>query len=160
MIERLKASKALILTCTIAGTVLAILAPYGTGEFSVPYRIVFWVGLCFAGGFGAGLSDLVLQKLGHSVGTWKRAFLQSMGGTIIVTIMMVGLSLMLSGPVSLKQVLTIIFYVWVISISISVIGALTDRKQFEQGDTDTRSLLFDRLPMHLKSADIYALAAE
>jgi len=57
-----------------------------------------------------------------------------------------------------QQTLTILFYIWVISATISGIGLLVSKSG--QTTDDTRPALYERLPPHLRSADIYALSAE
>jgi len=51
----------------IAGVILAILAPLGTSRYSLIERLAYWVGLCAAGGVGAGLIDILAMRFNWSL---------------------------------------------------------------------------------------------
>ena len=150
----------LVTTCVVAGLVLAILAPLGTDQFSVLVRLVFWIGLCFVGGLGAGLADLIFARIGIKPGPWLCAFAQSITSTLAVFSLMLLMELNLGGTLEKSSVLSILFYVWVISAAISTIGALIRISRASAIQEVDTPLLFGRLPPQLRSADIYALAAE
>jgi len=114
-----------IITCGLAGTVLAILAPYGTHSFSLIGRFAFWVGLCLAGGVGAWLTDLFSSLFKIELSPWARVFSQSITATIVVTLAMILMNLSIGATVSGSAIALLFFYVWVIAITISTIGQLS-----------------------------------
>ena len=148
-----------IVTCLLAGTVLAILAPYGTTSLSLFGRFAFWIGLCFAGGFGAGLTDIIAKLLKFKLAPWTRVLAQSITATIVVTITMLLMNLSIGAQLSGAQIALLFFYVWVVSMTISTIGYFTSRTSV-RSETPLRPTLFERLPMHLRNSDIHALSAE
>lgn len=156
----LKSAMPAIITCAVAGTVLAVLSPYGTHYLSLPARFAFWVGLCLAGGLGAGLTDIIANHFAIKLAPWTRVFAQSVTATLVVTAAMILLNLSIGSSVNGAQIALLFFYVWVISITISTIGHLTARARAQHQEAPVRPALYARLPMHLRSGEIYALSAE
>ncbi len=149
----------LILTSAIAGLILAILAPLGTHYFSFLKRIIFWVGLCIAGGFGAGIVNGIATRLGWILKEEVISFGQSIGATISVSLVY----FLIFPPNTLQSGLVTILYIWVISCVISGVGYLLNRQNTYKNSTpqkNDRATLFDRLPPKLRQADIYAISAE
>lgn len=155
----LKLAMPAAVTCLVAGTILAILAPYGTHSFSLSGRFSFWVELCFAGGFGACLTDVRAKQFNIKLAPWPRVFAQSITATFVVTLAMILMDLSIGGAVTGAQIALLFFYVWVISITISTVGHLLARTPtIPQGPP--RPALFERLPMHLRNSEIHDLSAE
>lgn len=150
----------MVVTCVVAGTVLAILAPYGTSNFTLLFRFIFWVGLCFAGGLGAAFTDFVLNKTGRQYSPMVRALWQSLGASIVVAAHLLWLTLKFEGPISFGQFALTFFYIWVIAITISGIGNLTARSSEINDESNSKPAIFERLPLRLRASEIYALAAE
>jgi len=151
----------MLLICFIAGSALAILAPYGTHAFPVFYRFVYWVSLTFAGGLGAASIDVFVMLRKKPLHNWLHAFAQSIAATIAVFIVLVVMMQLTYGLPSLASLLLLLFYIGVIAAIITAIGALIRaREAYENLETPTRPALYERLPAHLRSAVIYALAAE
>ncbi len=159
MKETLKKFAPLLVTSCIAGVILSILGPFGTSRLSFLERIVYWVGLCAAGGVGAGLSDLLAQKLKWSLTVWQQMIGQSIGSTLMVCAFLFGMW----PPTSILGVILTLFYVWIVAIVICGVGALM-RQAKAQTHTDKimpeRASLLERLPPKLRSAEIYAISAE
>lgn len=148
-----------LLTPILAGVVLAILAPFGTGYFAVPLRFLYWIGLTLAGGFGAVAVDIILRKKAPNTSVWIWAALQSAGATLAVAPFVFGLH----SPSSVTSILMTLFYIWVIAIVITAFGQLSTRKS-EAAIAETsgpkRSPLLDRLPPKFRDAELYAISSE
>ena len=151
----------MIITSVIAGFILSILAPYGTGNFSLVTRLAFWTGLCIAGGCGAGGFDLLLSKFKRSIKPWQQALGQSIGATVMVSLLYFGLTLITASAMpSIGTVFQILFYIWVISITICGVGMLIRAKRIVPTIIPSRPALIERLKPHLRNAEIYAISAE
>ncbi len=151
----------MMLTCLAAGIVLGILAPFDTNRLSTMFRFTYWIGLCLAGGLGASATDYIAHKLKKDLSIWPCAFFQSITAAMAVFAVIIWLTYHLGGSFQdpFDAVMTF-FYIWVISMTISSIGALM-RQRDDVGDSaPSRPTLYERLPPKLRSAEIYALAAE
>ncbi len=159
-----KSISPMLITCLAAGTLLAVLAPFGTQGFAPVHRFAYWIGLCLAGGIGAAAVSYYEQRRGIELRPWPMAFLQSVTSALAVLCVILAMSWYYYGKPTLFHVGQTMFYVWVISLAISSIGALIRQgKQAASGDAandPTRAALYQRLPPKLREAEIYALAAE
>lgn len=160
MFKYSKALMPLIITCVVAGSVLAILAPLGTDGIKLPWRYVFWIGLCLVGGIGAGITDVLAKLFKLELNNWQCALGQSFTASLAVSAVIFIGTLLNYGLPNWSQFFSILFYVWVISAAISLIGALIRKNKINVDTASKRPALYERLPPHLRSADIYALAAE
>jgi len=145
----------------IAGVILAILAPLGTSRYSLIERLAYWVGLCAAGGVGAGLIDILAMRFNWSLKSWVRALGQSVGSTLCVVTAL----FLLFPPYNLISAAMTVFYVWVIAIVMCSIGLVIKKAQGRGLDSqtniqNTRPDILERLPPKLRRADIYAISAE
>lgn len=148
-----------VLTCSLAGVVLSVLAPYGTINFSWAYRLLFWIGLCMAGGLGAG--GVAYLTRARNFGPLVNALCQSLGATLCVSVFVIGLNYGENGSVTLIQVAYTLFYIWVIAITLSLIGNYLGRAQAAHAAPESkRPVLYDRIKPRLRSADVYALSSE
>lgn len=147
-----------LLTPTVlAGLVLTILAPLGTHNFAFGGRALYWIGLCLAGGLGAGLFDLLNKKFGLTQNVGLTAFAHSIFATIAVAAFIFSIF----EPSTIFGALATLFYIWVIAIVISGIGALMGARNAPVPTAnDARPALYDRLTPKLRSAEIYAIASE
>ncbi len=149
-----------VATSAIAGAILAILAPYNTTQFAFLHRLLFWVGLCFAGGIGAACGNFLLDRLSQNPPGWVCALTQSLGATLLVFTCFWLLHTVTQGvPTGLFYVL-VPFYIWVIAILISGFGVLLHSRAGGTPVADQRPAIFERLKPALRSADIYALTSE
>jgi len=156
----IKSLMPMITVCTIAGIVLAIMAPYGTHAFSPLYRFIYWVGLCLAGGLGAESVNLLVHIFKLKLGKWQSALAQSVTSTLAVSAIILVMATLAYGMPNLKNFLQTMFYVWVIATIITFIGALLSGQKQAREAAPKRAALYERLPPKLRRADIYALAAE
>ena len=156
----------MITVCAIAGVVLAIMAPYGTHVFSPLYRFIYWTGLSMAGGLGASVVDLfahIFKKnlvFKKSLGKWQIALAQSVTSTLAVLAILLIMAASTYGLPSAKAIFATMFYIWIVAAIITFIGALLNGQKKAREATPKRAALYERLPPKLRSADIYALAAE
>jgi len=151
----------MMITCTIAGVVLSILAPFGTHQFAAPYRFAYWVGLCLAGGFGASVINIIEHLRNKKFSPWLCAFYQSITASLAVSASILFITFRAIGQMpSAQNFFLTLFYVWVISITIASVGALIASRPKNNETAPSRAALYERLPPKLRSADIYALAAE
>ena len=150
----------MIVTCVLAGSVLAILAPLGTSQVPTLPRFSLWIGLCLVGGFGASIVEIVAKAFGWRLKQWQTSIAQSFTASIAVAGAMLVLTSFLIGMPDWRQSLVILFYVWVISATISGIGLLVTKSGQVTDGAPARIALYERLAPHLRSADIYALSAE
>lgn len=140
-----------------AGLILTILAPLGTHRFTLGSRAFYWIGLCLAGGLGAGLFDLLNRKFSLTQKTVFIAFAHSIFATIAVAAFIFFLFV----PSSLLSALATLFYIWMIAIVISGIGGLIGvRNTPAPAPIDARPALYERLSPKLRNADIYAITSE
>jgi len=150
----------MLITCLIAGVILAIMAPYGTHAFSPLYRFAYWVGLCLAGGLGAGAMEMFVYLFKLKLGKWQLALAQSVTSTLAVSTIILIMAINAYGMPSMKNFFQTMFYVWVVAATITIIGALLNNQNEGSETTPKRAALYERLPPKLRSADIYALCAE
>ena len=147
-------------TALVAGLALSIMAPYGTHQFSLIYRVMFWVGLCMAGGLGTMTSQAIIDKAGLELKSWQRVFLHSLGATIFVWVCFLGLNLYLGYAPTAEFYYLTPFYIWVIGVIICGFGELLHRRDASAHSGAARPAIFERLKPALRKADIYALSAE
>ncbi len=161
MHQTIKNMAPMMAICLIAGVVLAIIAPYGTQQLSPTFRFTYWIGLCLAGGLGASATDLIVHLFKKKLSIWPSAFFQSITAALAVYAVVIWLTYRLSGrlPAPFDALMTF-FYVWVISITISSIGALFRKQNKDEIALPSRAALYERLAPKLRNAEIYALAAE
>lgn len=146
-----------LVTPMIAGLILTILAPFGTGNFDLLWRATYWMGLCLAGGLGAMAAQRVMVRLKLSESGWRYSVGQSLGSTLAVA------PFVIAGfpNMNLFQILLTLFYIWVIAIVITVVAEMAGRKTTEETISEpVRPALLDRLPMHLRSSELYAAMSE
>ncbi len=150
----------MITVCAIAGVILAIMAPYGTHVFSPLYRFIYWTGLSLAGGLGASIVILFAHLFKLKLGKWQMALAQSVTSTLAVLSIILIMAASTYGMPSAKAIFVTMFYIWVVAATITIIGALLNGQKKARETAPNRAALYERLPPKLRSADIYALAAE
>ncbi len=146
----------LFVTSCLAGLVLSILGPFGTARLNWLERLVYWVGLCMAGGLGAGLFDALNARFKWTHKPWIMALGQSVGATLCVASVM----FLIFPPWKASYVFITLFYIWVVAIVICGFGVLMRQAKQSAAPDKIRPDLLNRLPPKLRSADIYAISAE
>lgn len=138
-----------------------VLAPFGTHNFSFLGRAVFWVGMCLAGGLGALSVQLAIKRWMPSLTGWRYTLLQSLGATAAVAPFVIGGFGYGFGQISPASLVITLFYIWVIAIVITAVGELAGRQSTSpQDEGSQRSALMDRLPLHVRGADLYGVISE
>jgi len=151
-----------MITPLFAGVILAIFAPYSTHSFSLPIRILYWVGLCLAGGIGAVIADKAITKLdvfkpaNSRNFNWQRALAQSFGATLAVAPFV----LFIHTTGQWQYFLLTLFYIWVIAIVIATVAELFRERFQSETNKPTHSALFDRLPPKFRNATLFAISSE
>ncbi|WP_051279792.1 LytTR family DNA-binding domain-containing protein [Hellea balneolensis] len=147
-------------TSAIAGVILSILGPYGTTAFSLPLRFIYWLGLCMAGGLGAAAFDTLMTRKNVPYKPWASALGQSIGATLMVSLILLGFTIATYGWPGWFHILTMPFFIWVISIIICGVGELSRQRKHIVPLENKRPDIFERLKPSLREADIYALSSE
>lgn len=151
----------LLVTSAVAGGVLAILAPLGTSNFSLLGRFSYWIGMCLAGGLGAGAVEYGIKLIGKTLQRWPLALAQSFGATTAVSLF----AFQIHNTPNTTSVVMTLFYIWVVSITICAVGALQRHKPVDtdfqsSAEADALPPLLPRLKPALRNAQIYALEAQ
>ncbi|MEL6687474.1 MAG: LytTR family DNA-binding domain-containing protein, partial [Pseudomonadota bacterium] len=146
-----------LLPPAIAGVILTILAPLGTQYFGLVGRALYWIGLCFAGGIGALLMQLWLDRWKNPANAIVRTFLRSLGATLAVApFVLFGV-----GSTSPTVVGITLFYIAVIALVITAVSErFTHRPEAGSTIEIDRPPLMERLPLKLQGADLYAAVSE
>lgn len=152
--------KPLLLTSIVAGGILAILAPYGTSSQTLFYRCAFWIGLCIAGGLGAGFANKILERQRPGAQPWQRIAAQSLGATVCVWLCFLGLTVLTHGLPPASFYYLIPFYIAVIAVVICGFGELLRNRKAVAEPIHTDAALRARLKPALRRAEIYALSAD
>ena len=138
---------------------MAVLAPLGTDQFSLLGRFSYWIGLCLAGGIGAGAVQYGLSRMGQKPSRWPLALAQSFGASAAVSLFI----FQIHATPNLFSVASTLFYIWVIAMTISAVGAIQTKRDTTAASAQTQELppaLMSRLKPALRRADIYALEAQ
>lgn len=151
-----RATFPLILISTIAGVILSILAPYGTGRLPLFWRMIYWIGLCIAGGLGTLFYTGLQKKFQWSETLWLTALGQSIGATAGVSVFIFGLA----GQFTWIGTFITLFNIWVVGIVICGIGVLLNKNANVSETQEKTAQLYERLPPKFRSADIYAITSE
>jgi len=147
----------------IAGIFLSILSPYGTDHLSVSSRFFFWTVFCLLGAFGAAVFKPAARKLGYSPGPIALAIGQSISASILITIMLAGWNNYRSNKLDPSEILVLFFFVWTISLVITVVAHLAERAVHTEPalpEKEARAPIFERIKPNLRSGEIYGLMAE
>lgn len=146
-----------LVTPIIAGSILTILAPFGTHNFDFMWRAIYWVGLCLAGGLGAMAAHEIMVRLKLSESGWRHSVGQSLGSVAAVApFVIAGFSNM-----DLTGLLMTLFYIWVIAIVITVVAEMAGRKPATDVSSESaHPTIMERLPMNLRETDLYAAMSE
>ena len=150
-----------LLPPAIAGVILTILAPLGTQYFGLVGRALYWIGLCFAGGIGALLMQLWLDRWKNPSSAIVRTLLRSLGATLAVAPFVFYGIRSGGGPTSLTTVGITLFYIGVIALVITAVSErFTHRPEAGSTTQVDRPPLMERLPLKFQDANLYAAVSE
>ena len=151
----------MVLTSLVAGTVLSILGPFGTIDYSMPLRVIYWVGLCMVGAFGAAAFDRLAYPSKWPNTLWYSALRKSLGASLPVALTLIASGTIILGWHGWLSIISTSFFVWFTSILICVLGEIvTHKKDSITPQELARPALIERLKPNLRSAEIYALSAQ
>jgi len=165
--DLMKRAGILILICLIIGIIINLFSPTVTLLMDPNERLEFWIILCLVGGIGIFISDILLALFSPKWPELIKAFFQSIAGTIAVLIPL----FTIYGPEDLPSYERAVIFVWAI-MALIVAGAFIFSRQTrgirqdQISDTVTPTShnmepkVLSRLPIHLQSAELYALSAE
>ncbi len=148
-----------ILTALFAGTVLAILAPFGTQAQAPLLRFLYWVGFILIGGIGVWATDQIIHARNAKSGRFVKALWRSIGASVSVLIATIVLSWVTGRTMTLPNIFLYLFYIWVVAFTICFVATYTDKPAVSKNENDTASI-FQRLKPALRDSEIYALSAE
>lgn len=151
--------KSLIFTSILAGGILTVMAPYGTQALSLIPRTAYWIGFCISGGLGAVSVDYYIRKHRPELSLVQKAFWQSLGATLTVSVLLLGLIQILNGTIPLSYYSLIPVKIWIISFLICGID-LSIKRNMKSAHQNSIPSLLSKLKPELQSADIYALSSE
>lgn len=149
------------LVCLAMGVILTLFSPTVALTMEPEARIWFWLSLCFIGGGGIFLCDLILDLSKQDLPALAKATLKSFCGTIAVLI-----PLFLTYELQyLPKISTTVIFVWAIMVLIvASIYALTPKLMnsttVDSTVTERHPQILKRLPINLQTAELYALSAE
>lgn len=154
----------LVSTCGVAGLAFTILAPLGTSNISFVPRLGFWFATCFVGGFGASAFSMLAERKCPDLSGWIYVPAQAAMSAVPVYIL---LYLMGTSAGAYSSALNMVIgfgVVWFVGLIICTFGWFVhtgrQRRDGAVGSQAIKPALYDRLPVHLRSADIYALTSE
>lgn len=160
---------AFALTATLPGFVLSLLGPFGSFAAPLWMRFAYWIPTM---ALGAGL--------GASITIWsertslfdRRPIARVLAVTTLMTMAMTGVAygmgILVFGPGSIQFSLIFVFYVWLITMIVSVISAILRARRTTLAAAPVPPLataipaiaLTERLPEKLRGATILALQGE
>lgn len=154
----------------LPGFVLSLLGPFGSYSAPIELRFAFWMPTMAVGAvLGAALS-LAGERLSIFCGRPAlRAFALTTVMTAAMTGVVLGMGHLVFGPGRVALSATFVFYVWIITIVVAMIGAILRARNTRIAvaaapvaaeTAATPSSLAARLPARLKGGTILALQGE
>ncbi|MFM9862742.1 MAG: LytTR family DNA-binding domain-containing protein [Micropepsaceae bacterium] len=159
---------AVALIATVPGIVLAMLGPFGS--FSAPFwmRFAYWVPtMALGAGIGAGLNMWAEESPLFDRRPIARFLTVTTLLTAAMTLVAYGFGVAVFGPERMRFSPMLVFYVWVLTLVMSMAGAILRARRTTQAaaplpaPADIRpAKLSQRLPVKLQDAAILALQGE
>lgn len=161
----------LIFVGVCIGSIINFFSPLATLMMGPEERIIFWISLCLIGGVGIFICDLILTGFKADWPEWAAAFLKSICGTIAVLIPLY----IFYDPDVIPRFSTTVIFIWLVMIlilaGVTILGKKFLRTEYVETDfaesnavgearATTPPKILTRLPVHLQSAELYALSAE
>jgi hypothetical protein len=159
---------AVALIATVPGIVLAMMGPFGSFSAPVWMRFAYWVPtMALGAGLGAGLSIWAEQSPLFDRRPIARFLSVTMLMTAAMSVVAYGMGTAVFGPGRMQFTPVFVFYVWVITLVMSLAGAILRARRTTQAaaplpsPADVRpTKLSQRLPVKLQDAAILALEGE
>lgn len=154
----------------LPGFMFSLLGPFGTYSAPLEIRFAFWMPTMAIGAVVGGALSIAGEKLSFFCG---RPILRAVAVTTAITAAMTGvvwsMGYLVFGPGKVPFSLTFVFYVWIITIIVAMIGAILRARRtriaFAAAPVAVETApapasLAARLPAKLKGSAILALQAE
>ncbi|MEO1038961.1 MAG: LytTR family transcriptional regulator DNA-binding domain-containing protein [Pseudomonadota bacterium] len=166
MVERLKRWARPVAIIGGIGTFLAILGPFGSHAIGWPWVWVYWVGFIAFGAIFGFASGHLTPRFFPSWPTWAAYAVAACMVSIPVTLAVWGVNGLLSGmgfrlidlPVTYFFALVISSFVTAIIYTLELLSSR--RETAAPGIARPGAALLDKLPLRLRSAQIWALESE
>ena len=152
------------------GVFLAILNPFGSVT-GVPFPIaaLYWVSLIAWGGLAGEALGLLIQKQAPTLPVWGFTIILSLAMTVVI-LPAVGVAQWLMGtPVPVDLWGEMAFFVWILAISgtalrLLIVSAFAPKPETQPassaGISGAPTAFLGRLPIRLRSAELYAVESE
>ena len=154
----------------LPGFVLSLLGPFGSYGAPLWMRFAFWMPTMAIGATVGAVLSIAGERISFLCG---RPILRAVATTTAMTIAMTGVVLGMGyvtfGPGKVAFGVTFVFYVWIITVVVAMIGAILRARRTRityaaapvaAEATPTPASLAARLPPKIKSSAILALQAE
>ena len=159
---------AVALIATVPGVVLAMMGPFGSFSAPVWMRFAYWVPtMALGAGLGAALSIWAEQSPLFDRRPIARFLTVTTLMTAAMSLVAYGMGTAVFGPGRMQFTPVFVFYVWVITLVMSLAGAILRARRTTQAaaplpsPADIRpAKLNQRLPVKLQDAAILALEGE
>lgn len=160
LLNWLKSNLSSLLFVGGVGTFLAILGPYNTANLGWPWVWIYWVGLIALGANAGQLFAWVILRFKPDTPNWILYPLLAALVSVPVSAVVILIQGLVGPPTPLSYWPVIYFFVFVISCGVSTLTyMLEDRNQPETATGMSRALT-DKLPVRLRTANLYALQSE
>lgn len=157
------------LVALAVGTFLAFLAPFDTREFGWPLVWIYWTGSMFVGWtIASAIMGHVFRLIPTRWPLWAHILIIAAALTPPMTAFLLLVMTLMGWRPSLSPIPELIFDVFVMSLAMSALGALVERRaqssataaSASDGDDGAARLVRERLAPALRSAPILAISSE
>jgi hypothetical protein len=150
------------------GVFLAILNPFSSVT-GMPFHVAaaYWVSLIVWGGLAGEALGWLIQNRLPQMQVWAFALVLSLAMTLVILPAVLLAEAISERPVGPENWPVLAFFVWILAISgtalrLLIIHAFGKKPETQSaaGATGVSTAFFDRLPIRLRSADLYAVESE
>jgi len=152
------------------GVFLAILNPFGSvTEVPFPTAALYWVSMIVWGGVVGEALGWLIQRQSPNLPVWASIFIVSIGMTLLVLPAVGAAEALMGRPIAPDGWPIMTFFVWVLTVSGSALGRLItyafgpkpEAQPAARADVPgAASAFLDRLPIRMRSADLWAVESE
>lgn len=159
----------MILVCLLIGSMISFFSPRATLLMEPQERFLFWISLCCIGGTGIFISDIILNYFPIKSRGLLKSFIQSICGTLAVLLPLY----VFYNPAEIPRFQTTLIFIWAVMVLILMGSFILNAQRAElniipsPANAETENPvggkpaeILRRLPVHLQSAELYALSAE
>lgn len=149
------------------GVFLAVLNPFGSvSGVSFPLAVLYWAGLIVWGGLSGELLGWLIQKRSPGLPMWAFVTILSIAQTVVILPAVAFAQWLMGDPIAADAWAMMAFFVWLLSVSgtalrLLIIHALGKKAEAPAAVEAVKpSAFLDRLPIRLRSADLWAVESE